>query len=136
MKREKWVLCRCFLVGRWGCLRRLLWSVFLIEAKDHWEVWTQHRRLLPREKPNRFYTIQLMTDGSIVSELGRNLRESKLDMEADDEMGLETGPVDIPVKKRFASTKTDDLTALELGAKAKNTHRQTGWGVRIFKGMF
>ena len=84
------------------------------------------------------YGINLLSDGREVFEHARNMRASSINFDEDDDMNI-FGPVQpsaAPPKGRFATVDEQDLVNFELGAKADNTHRQTKWGVRIFRGKF
>lgn len=40
----------------------------------------------------------------------------------------------LPQKARFATVSEQELESLQFDAKAKRTHQQTKWGVKLFKG--
>ena len=89
-----------------------------------------------RDRGTPEYDIQLMTDGSVVTHTLKMMREGTLDL------GEEVmNPVNMPAPqpppakgKRFGKVQEKALTDMEMAAKAFNTHKQTAWGIKIFKG--
>ena len=85
---------------------------------------------------NPIYHAQLMTDGRMVEHSTKTMKPGQLDM-GDDQFAPPAVKPKIPViraSKRFGTIQKTDLNDLEMAAKAKNTHRQTTWGVCIFTG--
>ena len=86
------------------------------------------------------YTIQSMQDGRLSFHRAKNMRPSHLNL-GDDDMPMPEQPAEPPApgpvgKKRFATTGDSALKDMEMAAKARNTHRQTAWGIKTFRGNY
>ena len=106
----------------------------------HNNEWTLGYVVSIKREPHVLYNVQLMTDGEIVAIHPDSIRASNIDMGSEED-DIAFAPVpdpdqaQVPVTTtRFATSGEDRLRELELAAKSANTHKQTVWGIKAFKG--